>query len=779
MTTLDRAIVPVHGIPVHGIPVHGTSVHGLPGTLRVAPWLYAVTLFLSAFLLFAVQPMFTKMVLPRLGGAPTVWSVAMVFFQAALLGGYAYAHLIVRRIPLGIGALVHLGALSAAAATLPIAVAQSLGSPPTEAIALWLMGLLAASIGLPFAVLAASAPLLQGWFAASGHAQARNPYVLYAASNLGSFAALIAYPILVEPFLTLHAQAQLWSVGFAAIAVLIATAGLVIARRTNGLAAGEAGAPVAARDRVFWAALAAAPAGLVIAVTSYIATDLASAPFLWVLPLALYLLTFVAMFRDRPWLSHATVARLVPFAVAPLAVGLLGGQRPFWLALVAVNLVAFVLLALLCHGELYRRRPAPARLTEFYLWTSLGGVLGGVFAALAAPHLFSLVYEYPILIAAALLVLPGVFAGGPGRIVAEAAPVLILALLAIVARFAFGIRLPSAAELPFQIVLVALVAVMLLQRGRPARFIALVVLGFVLTGLWLPGFNRVAVVRSFFGVNQVVETTDGRYRLLYHGTTLHGVERIADSAPGSTPEPLTYYYSGGPISEGIDVVRAARAARGGLGRVAVVGLGTGTLACYKRGGEEWTFYEIDAAVVRIARDPRFFTFISACAPALPVVVGDARLTLAASAQSFDLIILDAFSSDAIPVHLLTREALAGYLRRLSDGGAILMHISNRYMELASVVAAVGAAEGLVAYIKQDHRPQASPLDFKANAEVVALARRRDDLGDLALRPDWHELSPEPGVSAWTDDYSNVLGAILRKQLERWHVPTWAQSPKAP
>lgn len=759
MTTLDQAIVPAHT---------------MPGTLRTAPWLYAVTLFLSAFLLFAVQPMFTKMVLPQLGGAPTVWSVAMVFFQAALLTGYAYAHLIVRRIPLGIGALVHLGVLAAAAATLPIAVAQGLGSPPTDGIALWLMGLLAASIGLPFAVLAASAPLLQGWFAASGHVQARNPYVLYAASNLGSFAALIAYPILVEPFLTLHAQARVWSGGFASIAVLIATAGLFVARRPNVFAAGEAAERVSARDRLFWAALAAAPAGLVIAVTSYIATDLASAPFLWVLPLALYLLTFVVMFRDRPWLHHATVARLVPFAVAPLAVGLLGGQRPFWLALVAVNLVAFVLLALLCHGELYRRRPTPARLTEFYLWTSLGGVLGGVFAALVAPHLFMLVYEYPILISAALLVLPNVFAGGPRRIVAESGPVVILALLAFMARFAFGVQLPATAELPFQIVLVALVAVMLLQRERPARFIALVVLGFVLTGLWQPGFNRVAALRSFFGVNQVVETTDGRYRLLYHGTTLHGVERIADSRADSAPEPLSYYYSGGPIWESVDAVRAAR---GGLGRVAVVGLGTGTLSCYKRSGEEWTFYEIDAAVVRIARDPRFFTFISACAPDLPVVVGDARLTLAASAQSYDLIFLDAFSSDAIPVHLLTREALAGYLRRLRDGGAILMHISNRYMELANLVATVGAAEGLIAFIKEDQRPQASPFDFKTNAEVVALARRRGDLGDLPLRPGWHELRPEPSVSAWTDDYSNILGAILRKQLERWHVPTWAESPK--
>ena len=665
----------------------------------------------------------------------------------------------------GFGALVHLGALAAAAATLPIAVAQGFDTPPSDAIAFWIIGLLTASIGLPFAVLSASAPLLQGWFAASGHRQAHNPYVLYAASNLGSFAALIAYPIIIEPFLTLQAQARLWSWGFAALAVFFATAGFIVARRPHFVAVRDAVASVSVRDRLFWLALAAIPAGLVIAVTSYITTDLASAPFLWVLPLALYLLTFVAVFRDRPWLRHEMIARLIPFPVAPLAVALLGGHRLFWLALCALNLVAFTLLALLCHGELYRRRPHSAQLTEFYLWTSLGGVLGGVFAALVAPHIFMLIYEYPILIVAALLVLPGVFAGAPRHIAAEAGPLLIIAPLAIVARFVFDVYLPGAAELPFQIVLITLVAVMLVQRERPVRFLALVTLGFVLTGLWQPGFNRVEAVRSFFGVHQVVETGDGRYRLLYHGITLHGAERIGDSASAeaSTPEPLTYYYFGGPISESIERVRAAR---GRLGHVAAVGLGTGSLACHKRGNEQWTFFEIDAAVVRIARDPHLFNFVSACAPDVPIVIGDARLTLAASAQRYDLIILDAFSSDVIPVHLLTREALQGYLTRLEEDGVVVMHISNTYMELGSVVAALGAAEGLTVFIKQDHRPKTSPFDFKANSLVAVLARQRADLGDLPLRPGWREIRPVPGVPAWTDDYSNILGAILRKQLGR-------------
>jgi hypothetical protein len=537
--------------------------------------------------------------------------------------------------------------------------------------------------------------------------------------------------------------------------------------RQPGFEAGNAtaaAAPATARStRLIWAALAAIPVGLVIAVTSYITTDIASAPFLWVLPLALYLLTFVAVFRDAPWLRQETVAGLVPIPIAVLAISLLSGERQFWLVVVVVNLIAFVLLALLCHGELYRRRPAPALLTEFYLWMSLGGVVGGVFAALVAPQLFTLVYEYPILIVAAALVLPGMFAGGRRRIVAEIGPVLAVAMLVVAGRFGLDIRLPGTAAYAFQIVLVGLAAMMLLQRRRPQRFLALVVLGFVLTGLWQPGFNRVAAFRSFFGVHQIVETADGRFRVLYHGTTVHGAERIADTgaAAGAAPEPLTYYYRGGPISESIEALRAAR---GGLPRVAVVGLGSGTLSCYRGRDEQWTFFEIDPAVVQIARDPRLFTYISACAPDLPVVLGDARLTLAASRQRYDLIILDAFSSDVVPVHLLTQEAIESYLARIEDGGAVVLHLSNRYMELAGVVAADAAAQGLVAYFKVDDRAANVPFDYKANASVAVLARRLADLGDLPNRPGWHAINPVPGIRIWTDDYSNVLGAILRKRF---------------
>jgi hypothetical protein len=728
--------------------------------LRFAPAFFAATLFLSALLLFLIQPMFAKMVLPRLGGAPMVWSVAMVFFQGALLLGYAYAHLVVRSLPLSLGALVHFGILALAALTLPIGIAQGFETPPTTGIALWLIALFAASIGLLFAALSASAPLLQGWFAASGHPHAGNPYVLYAASNLGSFTALIAYPILIEPTFTLKEQAQLWSGAFGSLALLMAVTSLLPARCPNIVFIESDAAPPMGRDQLVWIALAAIPSGLVLAVTTYITTDVAAAPFLWVTPLAIYLLSFVAVFRERPWLSRATVARLVPVLLAPLSIGLLGGDRLFWAAMFGVNLAAFLLLSLLCHGELYRRRPAPARLTEFYLWVSLGGVIGGVFAAVIAPHIFNRIYEYPLLLVAALLVLPGTFAGGARHLLHEAGAPLAIAVLAIAVQLALDIRLPASAELPFQIGLIALAAIMLMQRHRPARFAALAALGFVVTGLWQPGFERIETWRSFFGVHQVSVTADGQYRFLYHGTTLHGAERIADLASSGSPEPLTYYYFGGPIAESIEAVRAAR---GVLTNVAVVGLGAGSLACHRRAPEQWTFFEIDPDVVRIARDSGHFSFIRACAPDLAIVLGDARLTLSAVAERYDMIVLDAFSSDAIPVHLLTREAVAGYLARLKPRGALVLHVSNRHMELR-VVSAVASAEGLVTYLKEDKRPAVNPTDFKMNALVAAVARHRADLGDLPSRAGWREAKPDPRVRPWTDDYSDIFGAIARKKL---------------
>lgn len=733
---------------------------------RLLPLLYGLTLFVSALLLFSIQPMFAKMVLPKLGGAPAVWSVAMVFFQTVLLAGYAYAHVLNRMTTSRRAAMIHLVLLALTAIALPIAVAPGWSAPPVDGTAFWLFGLFAVSIGLPFFTLSATAPLLQSWFAASGHRQAGNPYVLYAASNLGSFAALFAYPVVIEPFLTLKAQAAGWSLGFAVCVVLLAGASLCTsdAAPVAAEAPSEDEASSHAIERLRWIALAAVPSGLVIAVTAHLTTDIAAAPFLWVLPLAIYLLTFVAVFRERPWIAHANVVWLVPFAVAPLAVSLIGGDKVFWLAMIALNLVAFALLTLMCHGELYARRPSPQRLTEFYLCTSFGGVIGGAFAGLLAPQIFNGNYEYPVLIALALLCMPGFFAGGLRTTAAELWPSLLPSAVLALVWYAVRLSPPAALELPFQMVLTTLAVVMLFQRHRMTRFFALVVLSFAISGLWRPGIAPIETARSFFGVHRVGEILEGRARLLFHGTTIHGAQQLrhADGSPvGGPPRPLTYYYPEGPLAEAI---RAARAAHGTLGRVAVVGLGTGSLACHRKAGEQWTFFEIDPEVIRIARDPRLFTFMSACAADAPVVAGDARLTLEASPDRYDLIVLDAFSSDSIPTHLLTREALAGYLARLSPRGMVVVHISNRHLDLAPVVANVAASHGLVGFLREDDRDGDFMTTFELKARIAAMARTADDLGVVAQQ--WTPLRPDPASALWTDDYSNILGAMLRMKLGR-------------
>ena len=731
---------------------------------RLMPLLYAVTLFVSALLLFSIQPMFAKMVLPKLGGAPAVWSVAMVFFQTVLLAGYAYAHLLNRLLPPRWAAAFHLALLGVTSTMLPIAIAAGWNAPPSVGTALWLFGLFAVSIGLPFFTLSASAPLLQSWFAGSGHEQAGNPYVLYAASNLGSFAALFAYPVIVEPFLTLKTQTAVWSVGFALLVVLLTLVGLFASRTAPVAVQTEARDEVGAgaRERLRWIALAAVPSGLVIAVTAYLTTDIAAAPFLWVVPLAIYLLTFVAVFRERPWIAHATVVRFAPFAVAPLAVSLIGGEKVFWLTIIALNLVVFALLTLMCHGELYARRPSPRRLTEFYLCTSFGGVIGGAFAGLLAPQIFNGNYEYPILIALALLCMPGVFTGGIRNAQREAMPWLLVSSALALIWFVTRLQPPAALELPFQVLLALLAATMLFQRQRPMRFFGLVILSFAVTALWRPGIAPIETARSFFGVHKVAEIADGRARLLYHGTTIHGAQRLRndDGTPlTGPPAPQTYYYPGGPFAEAIG---AARAVRGSLGRVAVVGLGTGTLACHRRGGELWTFFEIDPEVIRIARDPRRFGFLSGCAPEAPVVTGDARLTLEASTDRYDLIVLDAFSSDTVPVHLLTREAVAGYLSRLSPHGVMVLHISNRHLDLAPVVANVAQSLGLAAYLREDNSAGDLLTTLKANARLVVLAREPADTGSVAWN--WAPLPPDRSSALWTDDYSNILGIMLRKKF---------------
>jgi hypothetical protein len=725
---------------------------------------YAAAIFLSAALLFAVQPMFAKMVLPRLGGSPSVWSVAMVFFQATLLAGYAYAHLLTRRLPGRAAVVVHVVLLVVATFALPLAIASGWGRPPTQGETVWLLGLFAASIGLPFFALSANGPLLQAWFARTDHPSAKDPYFLYAASNVGSFLALIAYPFAVEPLTRLGHQTRTWSVGFFVLIVLIAGCGALLWRSRGAMAAlrseGAADdAPPTWRDAATWVGLAAVPSGLLIAVTSHISTDVAAAPMLWVIPLALYLLTFVIVFQSRPILPHSWMLAVEPVVIIGLVIVLVFSGVDYIILQIALNALAFFVIALVCHGELARRRPAARHLTAFYMWMSTGGMIGGIAAGLIAPHVFSWVAEYPILIVAAILCRPGLTLG-QGRV-----HTLIWLGLAVVV-FAIAVVGPQMGfdfeEKRFRYMIGGLLALTVPFWNDPLKFATVIALTFVAVRLYEPDVGRRDFVRSFFGVHRIIETADGQFRTLQHGTTEHGAQRIADAEGKPVtgrPEPLTYYHFASPIAQGI---KARRELKGGPIKLAMVGLGTGSTACLTEPGDTITYYEIDPAILRIAQDPKRFTFLKECAPDAKIVVGDARLTLAdAPDGEYDVIVVDAFTSDAIPIHLLTREAMAIYLKKLAPHGIALVHVSNRHMELRSVVAGIAHAHGLVTWVN-DGSVGEDDANYKFSSTVAAVARSEDDFTkEMADDDEWEVEEPDPKQWVWTDDYSNIIGAMIR------------------
>jgi hypothetical protein len=748
-------------LPAHEATSSASSAHAV---LRIT---FTAAIFVSAALLFVVQPMFTKMVLPRFGGAPSVWSVAIVFFQAALLAGYAYAHWLTRHAPGRASVIIHLAVMIAATVALPPAIAAGWGRPPAAGETLWLIGLFAASIGLPFFALAANSPLLQAWFARTDHPAAKDPYFLYAASNVGSFLALLSYPVAVEPFVRLGDQTWLWSIGFGLLIALVAACGALLWRSQpvarDPAIAHEPAAPPRWHDAAVWAALAAVPSGLLVAVTAHISTDVAAVPLLWVLPLALYLLTFVIVFARAPLIPHWLVVAVQPLAIVALVVAIIFDPLKSIIGLIALNVGVFFINALMCHGELARRRPGAQYLTGFYLWMSAGGVIGGIAAGLIAPHVFNWVAEYPILIALAVLCRPGLALPSNAVLryllfggMAAAALVLIYCTLVPV----------EITEARFNWIIWALLAASLLFWRAPLPFATIIAFVLLVNHAVIEQADAVSV-RSFFGVAKVTQTSDGQFRLLQHGTTLHGGQRIREisglPAAIDPPELLLYYWDGSAIAQTFDAVRAN--ADGPI-RFAVVGLGAGSLACRAEPGDTAHFYEIDPAIIRIARDPLLFSFLWVCGANVPITLGDARLTLEEAPDgAYDLIVVDAFSSDAIPVHLLTREAMALYLRKLSPHGMIAMHVSNRHLELASVVAGIAAANGLVTRVNDrvDFDELANPYKYAGTVAVVA--RSEEDLGALGQTSEWMPMEPDPHQWVWTDDYSNIIGAVLRRLKE--------------
>jgi spermidine synthase len=740
--------------------------------------LWVVTIFLSAFLLFLVQPMMAKMILPMLGGTPAVWNTCMLFYQAALLGGYGYVHFLSSRMAPLRQLRVHLVLLAVPLLMLPISLPAGWTPPDQNNPVLWLLLVLALAIGLPFFVLSTTAPLLQKWFSWTDHPSSVDPYFLYAASNAGSMLALLGYPLVIEPWIPLKGTSQftqstLWSVGYGVLVVLIVVCAWVVRRaRTsephrNSQPISRTLSPLPVAVILRWMVLSFIPSSLLLGSTTHITMNVAAIPLLWVIPLALYLLSFILVFAKWPAANHRVMVIVLPLVLLLVVFDAMpeAPSLPYWLHF-SLPLVGLAVVAMVCHGELARTRPPTDRLTAFYLMMSLGGALGGLFNALIAPLIFNDIYEYEIVLVLACLVMPRLVEHDPlltarwspyvwsnratlsGDIVWTVAVMLVAGYVAWLSY--------SLADMP-TVLHVGLVGLPLVLAyagiGRPQRFG--LALGGIFLAVHLVGVHFDSVLyqtRTFFGVLKVkaeqLKASD-THRLV-HGTTNHGIQRME---PEARRQSVSYFHSTGPYGQ----VFAAFSGPNAKKRIAVTGLGIAALANYAVNRQSLTYYEIDPAVVWIAKNPELFTYYDdakARGVDLDVVVGDARLKMAAAPNdAYDMVILDAFTSDAIPVHLLTREAMEMYLLKLARDGLLVIHISNRYLELEPVLGNLARVLGLVALTQHDY---ANGVPYKYSTHLVIMARRKEALGPLATDARWTPLKSVPWVGTWSDDFSNVV-----------------------
>ncbi len=727
--------------------------------------LFVATILVGSFLLFLVQPLVARMALPRLGGAPNVWNSAMLVYQALLLAGYAYAHRLAR-LATGQQAVIHIALLAMCGLTLPIVLAQ----PPTFAAGwevLWVPLLLLLTVGPVFFAVAAQAPLMQRWY--SLHAASGEPWALYAASNLGSFAGLMAYPLLAEPLLSIERQSLAWSLGYALLVVLVVACawsrrGVVPVPAKPVATAMQPQARVGWRRTVHWIALSAVPSGLMLSTTTHLTTDIFAMPLLWVIPLGLYLLSFVIAFadnRDLAW-AFGLVAPGVVLVCGGLA-AMSDSSGGFIAAFASLLLLLSVSISL--HSRLYELRPSTEQLTAFYLAMSLGGALGGAFAALVAPALFDWTWEHPLLVlaAAALMPLPSLLRwhrmDGLDPRMAQLAAFVFILVAGLVAWMLHTVVSEQETGIHRTFLTIMLCGMGLLLTSWRALFIAVLVATMLAQG----GVRTIetslegARSRSYFGIYTVRNHPEAKLRQLVHGTTLHGQQ---STDPARAREPSTYYGE----TSGVGLVMAAGPAiYGPSARIGVVGLGTGTLSCYHRAGQRWTIFEIDPEVVAFSRNGTF-TYLPTCAPDARLVLGDARITLGEQRPgNFDVLAIDAFSSDAIPLHLITKEAVEVYLRAISRDGVIVLHISNRFVDLEPVVAAIARDLGLAAAVRNDD--PADRVNLTASS-WIALSRDRTKLDVLALAsPDapWEPLV-KPAERPWTDDRASVLPFIRWSRL---------------
>ncbi|MFO1242644.1 MAG: fused MFS/spermidine synthase [Rickettsiales bacterium] len=728
-------------------------------------FLYSATIFAGSFLLFLIQPMITKVILPYLGGSAMVWNTAMLFFQTVLLFGYGYAHLTARFLRPRRQATLHLIVVAASLLLMPIGLVPfSQGDPSTTPL-FWLIGTLFLSVGLPYFLLSANATLSQHWFAHTGHSKAKNPYALYVTSNIASFIGLLSFPFIVEPRLDFESQAKVWSVVYGIFFCLLASCILGLKRAyalENSATETNKARPVLAwREKAMWVLLAFAPSSLLQGTTTHILTDIASFPLLWVLPLALYLLTFTIAFSRFSDRATRLCWRIQPVSIILAFLTLVFYASPN-LALV-LHLIIFFVLALACHGLLARKKPDPAHLTQYYLWISLGGALGGLFNAILAPLIFTGILEYPLTLALICLLIPTEPKSWRAQIV-ESYPTAIFALfigLLILVKTINGIHELSWDDITTKEGIWAVIvqggvtgffAVMVLSSEKKPLCMALscLILYVMMPSLTSEGDTRLVYSeRNFFGVLKVRDNKSLNAYTLIHGTTLHGIQS-KDETHRLTLQ--AYYF---PMHYVYDALSETTRKM----PFAVVGLGTGILSCVGSEQQHVDLYEIDPAVIEIANDTRYFTYLRDCPPEKNIILGDARIKLEGAADSrYGMMVIDAYNSDSLPMHLMTREALRLYLSKLAPHGILAFHISSRNLDLGPILARLAADAHLPA-LELAYEP---PRDNKliTPSRWVVMAKDEADLQSLRTNdPAWKPLTMPKNGSVWTDHYSNLLEAI--------------------
>lgn len=713
--------------------------------------LFACTSLLGAALLFMVQPLAAKLLLPSFGGSATVWSTSSLFFQVLLLLGYVYAHISTKRLGAWWQPRAHVVFLLLPLLVLPVALPLDAAPSADASPTFWLLRTLTLMIGVPFLVLSATGPLIQRWYAWSRGPRAEDPYFLFAGSNLGSFLGLLSYPFLIEPTMSLTQQRWGWSIGLCVFLALMGACALAVrAPRTHPVLRTSFVSVQAPGRRLLmlWGALAFLPSSLMLAVTAHISTDVAPIPLVWVLPLSVYLASFVAAFARRTrqppvLMTRAAVASTVLSGILLLT----GPALPIWLV-VTVDLITVALVSYAAHARLAATRPDAEHLTGFYLVISVGGALGGLVNGIVAPILFNRVWEYGLSLAAVPLLMIGLVAQRSTWFARRYHPAFrlvggsLLMPVAMLAAAAGVIRAAPRGELAVLALLALVAAAAWLVARNPAVLALSLLIGTAALGLQMMA-TSLHLERTFYGSYRVVD--EGGIHTLIHGTTVHGTQ-FQDEARRSTP--TAYYSESGPLGQAMAVTDHSR--------VGIVGLGAGAIATYGRAGDQFTFFEIDPAIKAVAEDRDYFTYLADSAADVDVVVGDGRLKLAEQPSGeFDLIVLDAFSSDSIPVHLLTREAMREYVERLTPGGSLVIHISNRIFNLEPVLAST--AEDLQ-WTGVRGLGDPSEQDDSSASKWVVLTPDEAVADRLTTGHDWKQLDTGEQIT-WTDNYASVLSIL--------------------